>query len=58
MSCVHVVEVECVHALSCFRRSFGGLGPSRIADCWSGVCEDEEQRSYLRRARVRLRMAG
>jgi len=22
------------------------------------VCEDQEQRSYLRRARVRLRMAG
>ena len=31
MSCVHVVEVEWVHALSCFRRSFGGLDPSRIA---------------------------
>ena len=37
MSCVHVVEVEWVHALLCFRRSFGGLDPSRIAVCWSGV---------------------
>ena len=37
-----------------------GLDPRRISVCWSGVCEDhdQEQRSYLRRARVRLRMAG
>ena len=37
MSCVHVVtvEVEWVHALSCLRRSFRGLDPSRIAVCWS-----------------------
>jgi len=48
MSCVHVVtvEVEWVHALSCLRRSFRGLDPSRIAVYWSGVCEDQEQRSY------------
>jgi hypothetical protein len=52
------VEVESVHALSCLRRSLGGLNPRRIAVCWSGVREDQEQRSYLRRARVRLRMAG
>ena len=58
MRFVHVLEVEWVHALSCLRRSFGGLDPSRIAVCWSGVCEDQEQRSYLRRARVRVRMAG
>jgi len=58
MSCGHVVEVECVHALSCLRKSLGGLDPRRIAVCWSGACEDQEQRSYLRRARVRLRMAG
>ena len=33
------------------------MDPRRIAVCWSGVYEDQEQRSYLR-ARVRLRMAG
>ena len=52
------MEVESAHALSCFWRSLGGLDPRRIAVCWSGVCEDQEQRSYLRRARVRLKMAG
>ena len=52
------MEVESVHALSCLRRSLGGLNPRRIAVCWSGVREDQEQRSYLRRARVMLRMAG
>ena len=42
-----------------FAEEFRGPGPKgRIAVCWSGVCEDQEQRSYLRRARVRLRMAG
>jgi len=58
MSCMHVVEVELVHALSCLLRSLGELDPRRIAVCWSGVCVDQEQRSYLRRAQVRLRMAG
>jgi len=58
MRCVHVVEVERVLASSCLRRSFEGLEPRRIAVCWSGVCEDQEQRSYLQRARVRLRMTG
>jgi hypothetical protein len=58
MRVVHVLEVEWVHALSCLRRSFGGRYPSRIAVCWSGACEDQEQRSYLRRARVRVRMTG
>jgi len=38
-----------------FAEEFRGLDPRRIAVCWSGVCEDQEQRSYLRRARVRLR---
>ena len=52
------MEVESVHALSCLWRSLGGLNPRRFAVCWSGVREDQEQRSYLRRARVRLRMAG
>ena len=47
-----------------FAEEFRGAGPKtipshRIAVCWSGVvCEDQEQRSYLRRARVRVRMAG
>ena len=54
MRCVHVVEVERVLASSCLRRSFEGLEPRRIAVCWSGVCEDQEQRSYLQRARVSL----
>ena len=44
--------------LSCFWRSLGGLDPRRIAVCWSGVYEDQEQRSNLQRARVRLRIAG
>jgi len=41
---MHIVEVESVHALSCFLRSLGGLDQRRIAVCWSGVCEDQEQR--------------
>ena len=41
-----------------FPLKLGGLDPRRMAVCWSGVCEDQEQRSYLQRARVRLRMAG
>ena len=42
MRFVHVLEVEWVHALSCFRMSFGGLDPSTIAVCWSGVCVSSE----------------
>ena len=44
MSCVYVLEVEWVLALSCLRRSLGELDPRRIAvsSCWSGVCEDQE----------------
>ena len=30
----------------------------KLAVCWSGVCKVQEQRSNLRRKRVRLRMAG
>jgi len=33
MSCVHVVEVERVHALSCLRRSLGGLDPICLFVC-------------------------
>ena len=46
------------HVLSCLRWSLGGLDPRRITVCWSGVCEDQEQRSYIQRARVRLRMTA
>jgi len=42
-----------------FAKEFGGGADlRRIVVCWSGVCEDQEQRSYLRRAQVRLRIAG
>jgi len=41
-----------------FAKELEGPDPRRIAVCWSGSYEDREQRSYLRRARVRLRMAG
>ena len=47
MSCVHVVEVKWVHALSCLRRSLGGLDPRRIVVCWSGVCEGTRSRGHI-----------
>jgi len=47
MSCVDVVEVEWVHALSYLRMDYGGVNPRRIAVCSSWVWQDQEQRSYL-----------
>ena len=47
MRYAHVVVFEWVHALSCLRRSVGGLDPSRIAVCRSGVYEDSARNRGL-----------
>jgi len=52
MSCVHEVEVEWFYAVSCLRRSLGGIVPRRIAVCRSWEWQVQEQRSCLRKAPV------
>jgi len=37
---------------------FYGIDPRRTPVCWRWEWEDQEERSYLRKARVRLWMAG
>jgi len=42
MSCVHIVEVDCAHALSSLRRSLAGMEPSRIPVCRVSVFDDKK----------------
>jgi len=57
MSYVDLAGQEWVHAVSYLRRSLEEVEPSKIL-CWISEWVDQEQRSYVRRARVRLWMAG
>jgi len=45
MSCVHVVEVEWVQALSYLRGSLGEMEASRILVCW--VCMGDQEQRYI-----------